>query len=472
MRSIAVIGTLVTLLVLGSCRYGPFSSQDNPFDDVNPVTPNDVFYSADQWYLPLVGAPEAWGLVADRSVSPSILAVIDKQPGGLHEDLDGVYTNDGIDFTGGSAEPLVFPEPGTLTPPDHGNHVTGIAAATSENGVGIAGIAYNRLSAPIVRIMPLAMLDAGGFGTVADLAAAMLYAAGLDSGRGVFPDTRADVINMSLGAQTLGPIEEALLASVVEIISAQGVLMVAAAGNDGGNAIDFPAAFADVIAVGAVDQNRVRASFSDTGPELDLVAPGEAILSTINESDYQLLEGTSMASPLVAGSLAVLRAVAPAMSAQTMRTLLETTAVDLGAAGFDDTYGHGLLDMHAMLSGALVVSPYGGSLDRASSHTLAAATLRDIAARATNGSGAIKIAGSELLVLFDPERTGLWQDQETELSDLANAAGISWTSRFTTDAPVYAEASLAPGQNAETARDVLLADPTVLLVSGNRRVFR
>lgn len=473
----AVLVLLLSLFLSG-CPYGPFSSQSNPYDSSVAVVPNDARYLGDQWYLDLVHAPRAWSILDQRPLDAAVLAVIDKQPYALHEDLVGVYTDDGMNFVDGVAVALAFPDPGTITSSsdDHGNHVTGLAAAIAENGTGIAGLAYNRQNHITVRVMPIAMLNSDGNGTVADLVAAMLYAAGLDNGRAVLPSEPADVISMSLGASSLNSLESALMASVVEAITSRGVILVAAAGNGGGDGIDYPAAFADVVAVGSVDAEARRSSFSDYGPEIDIVAPGSSIMSSIGFNEYGLLSGTSMATPLVSSAIALVRALVPSLSSSTIYEIMTANAVDLGAAGFDQYYGYGLLDVHAMLASALVVSPYDDLSYNQAEPVIEplGERIREIVASQANPATmeAIELAGSELIVLFDPDVTAKWEDIAGEFSRLAESAGINWRSIPDGAAPLVGEAVLRDGKTLTAARSVLLADPAILIVSDNKAIIR
>ena len=475
-----ILFLVVLTVVLIGCPYGPFSSQDNPYETSVPVTPNDALYEGDQWYLDLINAPRAWSVLSDRTLQPTILGIIDKQPYALHEDLAGVYTQDGVDFVGGGAAPLTFPAAGEITPvdKDHGNHVTGLAAAIAENGLGIAGTAYNRIGAVTVRVMPIAMLDSSGFGTVGDLVAAMLYAAGLENGRGVLPAEPATVISMSLGARSLNPTEFALMAAVVAAIDDAGVLMVAAAGNGDSSGVpdgvDYPAAFDEVVAVGSVTAALERSSFSDYGPELDVVAPGSNVVSTLGAADYGTLSGTSMATPLVSAAVALQRALAPTLSVDMIRELLVSTTIDLGAAGFDELYGHGLMDVHAMLTTSLVINPYGGispSIVAAPRLPLAERIDRIVADGAVAGDGVAPIEGASILVLFDPNGTAAWDDAALEFDRLAQSAGVRWLTVPGIEVPLVGEAVIIDGTDASEAAAILTADPAIHLVSDNRSII-
>lgn len=166
----------------------------------------------------------------------------------------------------------------------HGTHVSGIAAATADNGTGIAGVAFD---AQIQALQACTVLCA-----TADLAAALVHAA----------ENGADVVNMSLGA----PQATNAMADAVSYAADSGALLIAAAGNDGGP-VNYPAAFDEVMAVSATDRNDHLGAFSSRGPQIDVAAPGAGVVSTLPTGVlYGELDGTSMAAPHVAGLGALL----------------------------------------------------------------------------------------------------------------------------------------------------------------------
>jgi len=239
-----------------------------------PTYPNDPRY-AEQWALPAIGAPEAWAAMpADAPVIT--VAVIDSGICADHPDLAG-RIQAGWDFVQSDD-----------TPQDdfgHGCSVSGIIAANINNSVGIAGVAPN------ASIMPLRVLNASGVGSYSDVAAAIVFAA----------DNGAQVINLSLG----GSSPSATLEAAVNYAIAKGVIIVAAAGNNGTEGALYPAAYPDVIAVGSVDRDLQHSAFSNYGPLIDIWAPGRDILSTQRDGTYALVTGTSFAAPYVAGAEAV-----------------------------------------------------------------------------------------------------------------------------------------------------------------------
>jgi serine protease len=283
------------------------------------VTPNDAQYST-QYGPQMMQFPTAWGSVGYGSSSVKV-AVIDTGIRRTHQDFQSSRVLPGYDYYNGDSDPA--------DDCGHGTHTAGTVAATTNNGVGVAGMSQ-------ATILPLKVLSGTDIlgrcsGSASAIAQAIRDAA----------DQGAKVISMSIG----GP-DSTVEHDAVTYAYNKGVLIVAAAGNDGAsNSIDFPGAYPESIAVAALDSTKTRASYSDGGPELDISAPGTNVLSTYNSSDtsYTQLSGTSMATPHVAGLLALTLGCAPAgTTAATIRNALYSTAEDLGTPGRDDSYGYGL----------------------------------------------------------------------------------------------------------------------------------
>jgi subtilisin family serine protease len=306
------------------------------------VQPDDPRY-AEQWNLARIKMPEAWAIVTDTTALT--IAVLDSGVMLDHPDLQGqIWSNPGeipgnevdddrngyVDdlhgwhfyhiYSGGQALPGQNND--VRDGNGHGTHVAGIIGAAADNGEGIAGVAWR------ARLMPVRVLDEDALGWESDVVAGLNYA--IANG--------ASVVNMSLGMAEAGP----ALAEAVARAEAQGVLVVAAAGNTGGTVL-YPAAYPTVLSVGASNQSDQRAGFSAFGPRLDLLAPGEAILSTWNGVPYFVRSGTSMAAPHVAGIAALLRSRTPQLSPVAIRACLLAAATDLGSPGRDDSAGWGLL---------------------------------------------------------------------------------------------------------------------------------
>jgi type VII secretion-associated serine protease mycosin len=250
------------------------------------------------------------------------VAVVDSGVRGDHEDLAGKVLK-GIDYVSGGD--------GRTDPNGHGTHVAGIIAAAAGNGIGIAG------AAPGVKILPVRVLDASGSGYSSNVAQGIIWAA----------DHGAKVINLSLGGTTPSSGTQ----TAIQYANKKGAIVLAAAGNDGDGANQplYPAAFPETVAVAAVASNLAHASFSNWGSYVDIAAPGDHIVSTFGfaRNSYADMSGTSMATPYASAAAALVASINPKLNATGIRNNLEGAAIDLGPAGVDPWYGHGLIDPHA-----------------------------------------------------------------------------------------------------------------------------
>jgi serine protease len=320
--------------------------------------PNDLYFSPYQWNLYDYGmksngyasnygvqAVSAWKTTTGGGVK---VAVVDT--GVAYEDYSdslGTYarapdlaqtnfdTQDAYDFVDNDAHPN--------DDNGHGTHVTGTIAQSTNNSLGCAGIAYG------ATILPIKVLNASGSGTYDAIANGIMWAA----------DHGARVINMSLGGKT----GSTTLSNAIKYAYGKGVVIVCASGNDGRPSVSYPAAYTECIAVGSTrfDGNRVR--YSNYGSALDLVAPGGDMSVDQNKDGYKdgilqqtfasgkptsfgyyFFQGTSMASPHVAGVAALVLSVNPAFTNEQVRQALQSTAKDLGTAGRDKYYGYGLVN--------------------------------------------------------------------------------------------------------------------------------
>ncbi len=335
--------------------------------------PSDVLYGT-QWHYPLINLPQAWDItLGDSAVT---VAVLDTGVLLNHPDLQGQWVP-GYDFVSSLDESLDGDgidndpsDPGDKSLAGgrssfHGTHVAGTIAALSNNGVGVAGVA------PGVRIMPIRVLGRTG-GTSFDLQQAVLYAAGLGNSSGTRPVRRADIINLSLSGATPSQSEQ----NVFALARGQGVIVVAAAGNERSGQPSYPAAYSGVISVSAVSIRQALASYSNFGSTIDVAAPGGdvhgGIVSTIGSEGpnntinfgYIGYSGTSMATPHVAGVLALMKSVKPSLTPGEVDALLAAgrLTTDLGAPGRDDSFGHGLIDAYKAVQAAQSTTPLPGIL--------------------------------------------------------------------------------------------------------------
>ena len=361
--------------------------------------PNDAFYRY-QWHYPHIGLPQAWDIT--RGDDDIVVAVIDSGVVTDHPDLRDRLLRDrdgrivGYDFIsdpdsagdgdGIDADPFDVGDAQGVNERSsfHGTHVAGTVGAETNNGIGVAGVTWRG------KIMPIRVLGKGG-GTVLDVAQGIRYAGGLSNDSGTVPPVRADVINLSLGADNpdclpLAGIHPAIRSALEDVIAA-GVSVVVAAGNDGCHEPAPMSLVEGVISVGATGFNE-RAPYSNFGSGLDVMAPGgdgradldgdgyrDGVLSTTADDsgawpvhEYNLQQGTSMAAPHVAGVVALMLAANPDLSPEDINRLIAGTHADpaaerithdWGDPGRDDIYGHGLIDAYRAVTVARAVAGGG-----------------------------------------------------------------------------------------------------------------
>jgi thermitase len=286
--------------------------------------PNDPGWINQSGWLS-IHAPQGWDLSTGSNAVT--IAIVDTGVDYFHPEFMGKLLA-GYDFVNLDADPQ--------DDHGHGTHVAGIAAATGNNGLGLAGVAWG------ARLLPVKVLDRNGNGSNATAAAGIIWAT----------DHGAQVINLSFGGEKASQV----LSDAVQYAAARGVILVAAAGNTGRLGLLYPARYSPVIAVGAVDSMGQRAWFSNYGPGLDLVAPGVSIYSTV-VGGYGYKNGTSMAAPFVSGLAAILRGLPLGTSPEVVTWQMQATAQDLGTAGWDEAYGSGLIQMDAAIRLALPPTP-------------------------------------------------------------------------------------------------------------------
>jgi len=317
--------------------------------------PNDPYFDR-QWNMRRVGVPDAWSYGRGNGVT---VAVLDSGIGTGGEDLTcRTFVAPYNAFTDGTTLADVVDDDG------HGTHVTGTIAQCTDNGVGVAGLA------PEVRIMPVKVLT-GGTGKSLVVAAGIQWAV----------DHGADVINLSLGSSCAADwptCRDPVLDDAIDTAVAAGVTVVVAAGNDGAGYVGTPANSPNAIAVGATRADDTVATYSSGGTDLDLVAPGgnsgdvdgngypDGILQeTVNGGvwAYYWYTGTSMASPHVAATAALLAAAAPTLTPAEIAAVIENTATDLGTPGWDPESGAGLLRTDAAIDATVhqaAIASFGG----------------------------------------------------------------------------------------------------------------
>jgi thermitase len=284
-------------------------------------TPNDPFFDQQYNLAPTIRVRGAWEYSRGEGVP---IGFVDTGYYGAHPDLDSKARGE-YDFVG---EDPVAQDFGY-----HGTAVVGVAAAETDNQEGIASAGF----------------EAGFFMAkgCTDVCLSSDTAAALDW----LVDRGVGIINLSFGVEQEPPGDE-VLGLAVQRAQEAGALVIAGVGNDGVNTDSFyPAAYPDVLGVAAIDQDRAPAPFTNSGPVVDVAAPGVDIISTYNADYpgnetgalYARFSGTSYAAPHVAGVAALVKARNPDITAERIAARIQKTAVDFGELGRDDAYGNGLL---------------------------------------------------------------------------------------------------------------------------------
>lgn len=288
------------------------------------------------WHWARANFPAAWEITTS---SPSTaIAVIDGEFQTDHPELTD-KTRGGFNFAGNNAD--VRFAPGDDPDGFHGSHVLGLIAARTNNGQGVSGACWDCVAIPY-------KIGFGG-GTEADpdqrfifdLTRALMAAA----------DTDAVAVSMSVGTKR----DHAALRDAIAHVRSKGKVMVASAGNSQQTEPgipNYPSHYPGVIAVAATTPDHLIADFSLHNPNVDIAAPGHPIVSTTGFADpkadfgqgYRSMSGTSMATPIVAGLVGLMKSVRPDLTPDEVESILKSTATDRGAAGHDPVYGAGIID--------------------------------------------------------------------------------------------------------------------------------
>jgi subtilisin family serine protease len=277
-----------------------------------------------------IKATTAWDVT--RGDAGTIIAILDTGVDMTHADLSAKMVSAGRDFANDDDD--------ATDDHWHGTHVAGIAAADTNNSVGIAGVARD------CRILPVKVADENGDGFYSWIIEGIIWAA----------DQGADVINLSLG----GDADDPFLEDACQYAHDKGAIVVAAAGNDGVGVVLYPAAYDSyVLAVAASDYNDAIAEFSSFGAQVDVAAPGVWILSTAPQwyvgdgfLPYLFASGTSAATPHVSGMAALIRSAKPDLPVDDIMRVIRYTADDINRTvypGRDDHAGYGRINMDRAL---------------------------------------------------------------------------------------------------------------------------
>lgn len=332
-------------------------------------TPNDPYFSSDQWYLQKIKAPKAWD--SSKGDSTVQIAVVDNAVSTAHQDIVGAlwtnadetdgnsldddlngYTDDkhGYDAADSDGDPDPPSGSGSGSAWVHGTHVAGVAAAATDNGTGMASVGFNS-ELIAVKCSP----NSSGGNVLTHAYEGVDYA--IQAG--------ADLINMSFGSSSGNMVGDVLIQQARN----NAITLVGAAGNSDSTEKHYPAAYPEVIAVGATNPNDEKAFFSNHGDWIDVMAPGTGIRSSLSGGSgdqYGELQGTSMASPVVAAVASLVLSIDSDKSPSDMEQLIERSAEDIDPKnpGYSGELGDGRVNAYRAVSSALGIVPRKQDQDR------------------------------------------------------------------------------------------------------------
>jgi hypothetical protein len=330
----AMIAIIVTMTGAGGASIATVRHPTRPSLLWLAGAPNDPDYSGSQApYLSTIGVPSAWDVTTGSE--GVVVAVVDSGIDALHPDLAGRVVP-GRNIVRGNNE--------TTDDIGHGTMMAGIVGAATNNGLGLAGVAW------AAKIMPVKVTNPSGAATDTNVAEGIRWAV----------DNSADVVSISLS----GAVDDNVLQSGVDYATARDVLVVAAAGNSGTDVPEFPAAARGVVAVGATDASGHRTRFSNYGPWVDVNAPGVRIVTTkAKTGGFTTASGTSAATALVAGVAVLLRAAHPDATQADIADRLRRSGIRRGPVGAEDVDASGVVDAAAALRLPARPAPSGPTSD-------------------------------------------------------------------------------------------------------------
>jgi len=281
------------------------------------ITPNDPWFGSWEWYLTKINAPAAWTTTTgDKNI---IIAILDTGVDGTHPDLQSKMVPGWNIYNNNSDTSDVY---------GHGTVVAGTAGAASNNAQGVASVAWN------CPIMPIRISATDGSATYSAMASGLTWAA----------DHGAKVANISYEASN-----SATVKSAASYFQSKGGVVTSAAGNKG--LFDTSADNPYILTISATDVNDQITSWTNTGNNIDLAAPGSAY-TTFNGGIYSSATGTSIAAPIVAGAAALVFSIKPSLTGSQVQDLLKQNADDLGSSGWDTSYGWGRVNVSRAVSAA------------------------------------------------------------------------------------------------------------------------
>lgn len=390
-------------------------------------------YLGSQWHIPKINAGGAWDTTQGANIT---IAILDSGVLATHADLASKLVP-GWNFYDNTSN--------TADATGHGTSVAGAAAAITNNGAGVAGVAG------AARIMPVRVSDSTGYAYYSTIAKGVTYAA----------DNGARVANASFA----GVFKSASVQSAAQYLKSKGGLLLVSAGNS--NINENAPASTTMIPVAATDSADAKASFSSYGDYVAVTAPGVGIYTTASNGSYRSASGTSFSSPITAGVVALMMAANPALAPAQVESLLYSTAVDLGAAGRDIYFGHGRVNAAAAVAAAAaatvadtsapsvsITSPAGGS-------TVSGTALVDVAASDNVGVTRVELRVNGATVATDstaPYQFG-W-DTTKVANGSASVVAYAFDAAGNSKASTTVSLNVANGVAADTTPPVVsIANP-------------
>lgn len=398
--------------------------------------PNDTYF-ANQWHSAKINAPTAWDFAQGDAVT---IAILDSGVDGSHPDLAAQMVP-GWNVLANNSN--------TSDVQGHGTAVAGVAAATLNNAAGYAGVAGR------ARIMPVNIAGADLWADASVVAAALTYAA----------DHGARVANISYSNMA----GNSTVLAAADYMRSKGGLVVVAAGNAG--AQEGFAATTKVIPVSATDANDALTSWSSWGSYVAMAAPGVDIACTMAGGYYGTCWGTSMSSPVVAGTVALMMSAKPTLSNTQIESLLYSTAVDLGTAGRDKTFGYGRVDagsaVRAAAGATQVVDSTPPSVSITSPGTgasVANIVAVDVSAADNVGVAKVELRVNGIVVATDTASPYAFAWDSTQLANgTAELTAVAYDSAGNSAASSKVAVTVSNTSSTPTGKDTV--PPTVAIVN-------
>ncbi|MBI2609939.1 S8 family serine peptidase [Candidatus Giovannonibacteria bacterium] len=347
------------------------------------LVPNDPYYSS-EWHLSKIGSESAWDVTQGQA--SVVIAILDSGVDGGHPDLLSKLVA-GYNFYSNNTD--------TFDVYGHGTKVAGVAAAVSNNGLGVASPAW------INKIMPIRVSDASGYAYYSTISSGITWAA----------DNGAKVMNVSFG----GVAGSYSITNAANYAKSKGALVVAAAGNC--SCFDGTPENTSMISVSATDWSDASAYWSSVGNYVDVSAPGTAIYTTTAGGGYEAPYGTSFSSPLTAGVIALMFSANADLTPADAEAILESTALDLGSSGYDSSFGWGRINAAAAVASAANNAP-PPDISAPTTYITSPADGSTV-----SGTVSVTISASDNNAVLKVE---LWKDGTLFASDTSSPYSFSW----------------------------------------------